>query len=201
MKNCTTQGFILGHKNLGESDKLIFFYSVELGKIKIIAKGARKITSKFTGHLETLNHCTIEIYFGPKNTILKEVTTNNNYLKNEKELCVLGNALKIAEFTDRILYAEQTLENLEELIKGTLTQLTQTKNPDLILIAFIIKLLDKAGHIPDFKSTSLGLPEKYLKFFNFIKENPLPKIEQISLSREEEKKINYYTQIFSQPLS
>jgi len=70
MKRATTIAIVLGSKNFMESDKIVHLYSEDLGKIRAIAKGARRITSKFVGHLETLNLVTASLYFGPKNTIL-----------------------------------------------------------------------------------------------------------------------------------
>ena len=73
---------ILGHKDLGESDSLLYIYNFDLGKQKIIAKGARKIKSKFTGHLQTLNFCEAVLYSAPRNIILQEIATRKNYFKN-----------------------------------------------------------------------------------------------------------------------
>ncbi len=200
MKNLTTNVVILGHKNIGESDKLVFFYSEDLGKTKVIAKGARKLTSKFTGHLETLNFSTISLYFGPKNIILQEIQTKNSYLKNINNFEIIKTAIQIAEITDQILFEEQSLDDLLPLMRSTLKHLSKTQKPSLILTSYLIKLLDKAGHIPDFHSTSLSMEDKYMKFFHYLKTNNLEEIEKICLKDEEERKINHYTKFFSQPL-
>lgn len=185
MKSITTKCIILGHKNFGETDKLIFLYSDELGKIKVIAKGARRITSKFTGHLETLNFCIASLYFGPRNTILTEIITDKNYLREKRTLRRLKSVIQIAEITNQMLFENQSLENLSKLIQKTILHTATSKKPELISIAYIIKLLDKVGLIPDFKQTSLNLEEKYLKFFNFIKKKSLREIENITLTKEE----------------
>ncbi len=185
MKNATVNCIILGHKNLGETDKLIFFYSEKLGKIKAVAKGARKITSKFTGHLETLNFCIVELYFGPRNTIITEITTSEFPLKDHQSLDKLTSALEVAEITNRLLFENQSIDNLYELIKKTVRSITSTDKPKLISTSYTIKLLDLSGLMPDFKETKTSLPEKYTKFFHFLQTRSYGEIAHIKITPKE----------------
>lgn len=193
MKSQTANCIILGHKNFGEFDKLIFLYSEEFGKIKVIAKGARKITSKFTGHLETLNICVASLYFGPRNIILTEIATIKNFKEIREDLEKLRSALQIAEITNQIVYENQSLDNLSELIEQTIHHLCTSKKSSLIAHSYMIKFLDKVGIIPDFKTNRAfqeqPTEEKYLKFFHFIKTKPLDQIEKIQLTKKEETQI------------
>lgn len=186
MKTATTDAIILGNKNFGETDKLVFLYCKELGKIKAIAKGARKITSKFTGHLITLNFCKVSLYFGPKTIILTEIislTKNSQRLKNELKHLQAG--LKIAEITNKMLHENEIVENLNELLKQTLTHLKVSQKPDLVSLAYIIKLLEKQGLMPEFRELKTKIQEKYLKFFNYIITQSYGKIEKIALKKTE----------------
>jgi len=172
---------------LSENDKLIFLYNENLGKFKAVARGARKITSKFTGHLETLNICTTELYAGPKNILITEISTDENFRKVRENLDKLSSALQIAEITDKLLYEHQTLDNLIKLIEKTIYHLSTSKKPLLIGIAYIVKLLDKIGLIPDFKAkeNEFNLERRYRKFFEYIKTKTLTEIEKISLTKKE----------------
>jgi DNA repair protein RecO (recombination protein O) len=187
MRTHATKCIILGHKNLSENDKFVFLYNEELGKIKAVARGARKLTSKFTGHLETLNICTATLYFGPKNILITEISTIENFRQVRENLDRLSSAMQIAEITDKILYEHQTLDNLIKLIEKTIHHLSTTKKPLLIAIAYIIKLLDKIGIIPDFKEiqSEFNLEKKYRQFFEYLKTKSLSEIERIALSPDE----------------
>lgn len=194
MKNFSTLAIILGHKNFGEADKLIFLYSQELGKIKVIAKGSRRINSKFSGHLETLNIVEALLYFGPKNIILTEINTVKNFSKlAQSDLEKIMYSLQIAEITNKLIYENQNLNNLMELIENTLDHLQNCNKHRLITQSYIIKLLDKIGYIPDFTQINTKMEEKYLRFFNFIQKESLNKIAKIKLSKEEENKIQTIT--------
>lgn len=189
MRSQKTDCIILGHKNIGEKDKFVFVYSKEFGKLKLTAKGARSITSKFVGHLETLNICEISFYIGPHQTILQEILTHKNFLKNSPSLEVLRSAIEIAKITNNMLYENHPTEELFELLKTTIKNLKKAKNPELIYLTYSIKFLDKLGLIPDFKTLKTATPSKYLKFFNFVKEKTFEESLKISLSNTETEEI------------
>ncbi len=186
MKNLTTTAIILGHKNFGQYDKLIFLYTEELGKIKTIAKGSRKITSKFTGHLETMNLVEVSLYFGPKNIILTEIITKKTLKEIRGSLEKITEILEIAKMTNQMVFEKQKLKDLTKLIEATIEQFKTTRKPRQIKQGYQIKLLDKMGLIPDFRSIETKIDIKYLKFLNFLKESPLSEIEKIKLEKEEE---------------
>ncbi len=183
MKNFTGTCIILGHKNFGEADKLIYLYNQELGKVKAIAKGARRITSRFTGHLETLNMVNCSLYFGPKNIIIREIITIENFAPLRRNLNSAASAMQIAEITNRIVYENQTPENLLRLLEKTILHLAKTSRPNLIALAYIIKLMDKSGLIPDFKTVKTKITPKYLKFLNFLQHQSLSQIERINITK------------------
>lgn len=185
MKNITVNCIIFGHKDFTENDKLVFLYTEEFGKIKVIAKGARKITSRFTGHLETLNFASAEIYFGPRNIILKEIITIKNFKKIRENFERLSAALKIAEISNQILYENQKIDQLILLMTQALQQLSVSDKPLLTAQSYIIKIMDQAGMIPDFKNLKSTLEQKYLKFFHYLKTQSFTNIEKISLEKNE----------------
>lgn len=190
MKTITTKCVILGQKPFGEFHKLIYLYSEELGKIKAIAKGARKITSKFTGHLETLNFCHASFYFGPKNIILTEIVTQKNFKEIRENFTKLNSSLKIAEICNTLIYENQIIENFIELIEETMQNLVKYDKETLIIFTLTTKLLDKIGSIPDFRKSKGKIEEKFRKFFEYVKENRIQNIQKISLSKQEELEIS-----------
>ncbi|NCO15261.1 DNA repair protein RecO [Candidatus Wolfebacteria bacterium CG18_big_fil_WC_8_21_14_2_50_39_7] len=56
-----TKALVLDQENSGEFDKLIFFYTEDLGKVVAKAKSIRKITSKLASQLEPLNFVRVRL--------------------------------------------------------------------------------------------------------------------------------------------
>ncbi len=189
MRSKNIKCIILGNRNFGEFHKIIKLYSEEFGKIEAIAKGARKISSKFTGHLETLNFCHVNLYFGPRNIILSEIQTIRTHKKLHENLNKLKTGLQIADVTNQLVYENQCIDDLFEILEESLHHLMETEKDSLIIYHYITKLLEKTGHLPNFKETETNLNHKYQKFFHFLNTQPLTEIQKIKLSREEEQTI------------
>ena len=45
------QSIVIRHKDWGEADRLLTLYTREKGKVRALAKGVRKVTSRKAGHL------------------------------------------------------------------------------------------------------------------------------------------------------
>jgi DNA repair protein RecO (recombination protein O) len=50
-----TEAVVLRHSDWGEADRMLWLYSRELGKVRVIAKGVRKMRSRKAGHLEPMH--------------------------------------------------------------------------------------------------------------------------------------------------
>lgn len=57
-----TDAIVINSLKLGEADKLVTFYSSKLGKIKVVAKGARKMKNKYGSSLEPFTFGHLVIY-------------------------------------------------------------------------------------------------------------------------------------------
>src|SRR3972149_11808071 len=52
----TTEAIVLSSIDYGESDKIVTFYTLEFGKIKGIAKGAKRSKKRFVNNLEPFSY-------------------------------------------------------------------------------------------------------------------------------------------------
>jgi len=185
MKTTTTRAVILGHRQFGENDKVIHLYSQDLGKIETIAKGSKKIASKFTGHLETLNLVEAALYFGPRNIILTEIVSEKNFIGSSENLDTMLNAIQIANTIKNLVPENQIIDNLLPLTIDTIKHLQLENKAEMINLAFTIKLLKMLGYTPDFKSIESKMAEKYLKFLHFVGTQGYSEICRIRLENNE----------------
>jgi len=72
MPSYKTKAVILKSYSLGEADKIIKIFSQDIGLINAVAKGARKIKSKFGGRLELFNFIDLEISTGRSLDIISQ---------------------------------------------------------------------------------------------------------------------------------
>src|SRR3972149_6061937 len=54
-----TEAIVLRRADLGEADRLLTLLTPERGKLRVIAKGVRKIASRKSGHVELFNRVSL----------------------------------------------------------------------------------------------------------------------------------------------
>ena len=58
----SSEGLVIKRKDVGEADKIVTIFSKNQGKISVIAKGVRKVTSRRAGNLELLSRKQVQLY-------------------------------------------------------------------------------------------------------------------------------------------
>lgn len=140
----TTEGIIVKRSNFGEADRLLTVVAPFKGKIKVIAKGVRRITSRRGGNVELLNQVKLHIFQGHGIPILTEAQSLETFSKIKSDLLLTTYASHIIELVDRLLPEEQPNTGLYNLLVTALHLLE--KNPRQIFIrAFEVKLLTILG--------------------------------------------------------
>ncbi len=58
------EAVVIRHADWGEADRMLTLYTRERGKVRAIAKGARRIKSRKAGHLEPFTRVTLQLAKG-----------------------------------------------------------------------------------------------------------------------------------------
>lgn len=125
MRNFKTEGIIIKRRNYKDSDRILTVLTKTHGKIYVRAAGVRKITSRRAGHIEPLNHCILSLYQGKAFPVLTEATTINNFSDIKKDLDMVGYAYHLCELIDGLCPENQENMRVFNLLRATLTQLSQ----------------------------------------------------------------------------
>jgi len=140
----TTEGIIVKRRNFGEADRILTVITPFKGKINILAKGVRRITSRRGGNVELLNRVRLQIFQGKGLPILTEAESLETFPKIKNNLILSSYAFHLAELAERFLPESQLNKKAYDLLKGTLILLDE--NPRQIFIrAFEVKLLTILG--------------------------------------------------------
>ena len=86
MPGFKTEGIILKRRNFGEADRILTVFSLQRGKISVLAKGVRRITSRRAGNVELLNRVSMFLYPGKQFLILTEAESLETYPKLKGDL-------------------------------------------------------------------------------------------------------------------
>lgn len=182
MRGIKVEGVILKRRNLGEADRILTVFSHQLGKISVLGKGVRRITSRRSGNVELLNRVLMYLHQAKTFLILTEAISLDTFQKIKSDLTLSTYAYHIIELVDKLTAENQEHRILYEHLVQVLERLE--KNPRQILIrAFEIKILSVLGFI-DFSSKSyvytLGVSSgtgKILEDLQFISWDEIEKIK------------------------
>ncbi len=147
-------GIILRKQQINEYDYLVSIFSPDLGKIKAIAKGARKISSSFSGHLETLNICRFQLYQTTHRYTITQCQTETNFKGIREDFQKSLFAMSLLEIFEKSTYSDEHGRELFELLEKTLNQINQHTQYFLDIEEFKLKLLNFMGVLPDIKRCS-----------------------------------------------
>jgi DNA repair protein RecO (recombination protein O) len=143
------QAIVLKRTDLGEADRLITLLTPNLGKLRAIAKGVRKPTSRKSGHLELFTHTHLLLAKGKQLDIITQADTLDAFLPLRENLERVGYAYYLAELVDK--FAEEGVENralFDWLLDAFAALAKNTTNPDVLARFFELRLLQYAGYQP-----------------------------------------------------
>jgi len=151
-----TQAIILSRRDFGESDRLLTLYTPLRGKLRAIAKGARKPSAKISGHVELFARSDCLIHRGRNLDILTQAELVDAYLGLREDLGRGAYANYVAELLDRFTADEDDDSgDVFLLLHQTLSRIAESADPRLAARYFELRLLDLTGFRPELQECVL----------------------------------------------
>ena len=142
-----SRGIIIKRMNYGEADRILTILTEKQGKIKVIAKGSRKILSKLGGSLEPF--CLVDFIFheGRIFYIVTSASVVKHFEKIHTDIDKTSKAFYIGELLDKFLEEKEKHSEVFELFAKYLENLENADDPILIPV-FSAKILENLGFKP-----------------------------------------------------
>ena len=152
-----TPAIILRRFDLGEADRLLTLLTPRHGKIEVVAKGARKLTSTKTGHVELFTRADMLIHRGRDLGIAVQAEMVAPYLPLRDDLTLGAYAGYAAELADRFTNSgDDETARLFTLLDETFHRLCTDTDPRLALRYYEMHLLDQVGFRPELNECVIG---------------------------------------------
>lgn len=142
-----TDAIILRRSDFGEADRLLTVFTPERGKLRLLAKGVRKTTSRKAGHVELFMLVDMLVAQGRTWDIVSQAEIVEPYRDLREDLDKTSNAYYLAELVDRFTEEHDPNQPLFELLAVTLAHLS-SNDPFLALRYFELHLLGLTGYQP-----------------------------------------------------
>jgi DNA repair protein RecO (recombination protein O) len=144
-------GVVLRVQKLGEADRIITLLTQKHGKVRAVAKGVRRTTSRFGARVEPFAHIDAQLYTGRTLDVITQVQTLDAFGAG-----IVGDyqrytaACVVLETADRLCPEEgEPVFRLYLLVAGALRALADgLRDPTLVLDAFLLRAMAFAGWAP-----------------------------------------------------
>ena len=149
-RTAQVEAVVLRHSEWGEADRLLWLYTRELGKLRCVAKGVRRVRSRKAGHLEPFTRVRLLLARGRDFWLVTQADTVDAYQPLREDLMRTGNAAYVVELLDRFTYEEGENRSLYALLIDTLARIADPQIELFLTVRYYeIRLLDLLGFRPE----------------------------------------------------
>ena len=142
------EGVVLRTQKLGEADRIVTLLTRRHGRVRAVAKGVRRTSSKFGSRLEPFTHVDCQFYEGRELDIVTQAETVSAYGGHiVDDYPSYTAATAILETAERLTSEErEPAIRLYLLVVGALRAIAErAHSPGLVLDAFVLRALAVAG--------------------------------------------------------
>jgi DNA repair protein RecO (recombination protein O) len=150
-----TEAIVLQTQDYGESDRLVSFYTRDGGKIRGIAKGARRSRKRFVNAFELLSLVDLTYKTTKSLVWIEACKLLEPHLALRAELRRWGYASLASEVVLEMVPEGDPERELFFLLSETLARLTEGKDPQNLVLLFLLRFLDTTGYLPALDSCSV----------------------------------------------
>ncbi len=151
-RSIRTQAIILSRRDFGEADRLLTLLTPARGKLRAIAKGARKPQAKLSGHVELFARSDCLLHQGRNLAILTQAELVEPYLGLRDDLQRGAYASYVAELLDRFTADdEEDAGMLFDLLDASLRRIATCRDPRLATRFYELALLELVGFMPELR--------------------------------------------------
>ena len=147
-----TEAIVIRSYPLGDSSKILTFYTKEFGKVRAVAKGAKRTKSKFRGNVELLNHGFLVFFEKPNRDLqnVNEFDLINCFGQLKQDFDQTTYACYCSELVDAIEFEGGVNQGVFSLLIDTFKALPAAKDILLLVRTFELCLLNETGYMPLF---------------------------------------------------
>jgi DNA repair protein RecO (recombination protein O) len=146
------QAIILNRRDYRETDQIISLYTRDQGKLDLLARGAKKVVSKNSAHLELFSLVEIQVQKGKEIDHLTKVQSVHFFSSIRKKFEKSLAAGYVVSLTDRLTQVGETESRIFEILESWLKFVENVSVFNSALVdGYIVRLLNCLGYRPELK--------------------------------------------------
>jgi len=144
-----TPAIVLRRQKMGEAAKMVTFFTRRFGKLRAIARGARKTTCRYGSSMEVFSYNDVIFYMKENKNLstVTQCTILESFQEIRQDLYRFAAGMYVVELIDEMVKEKEVNLRLFNFLLDTLRYLRQ-ENPQAVLTYFQMQLLNHAGYRP-----------------------------------------------------
>ena len=103
---------------LGEADRIVVLFTRDRGKVRAVAKGVRKTSSRFGARLEPMSHVALQLYEGRELDTITQAESLEHFRELREDLERITRAASILEVVDHMTQEREPNAKLYTMLVG-----------------------------------------------------------------------------------
>ncbi len=145
------EGIIIRSIDYGEGNKILTLFTKEMGKVGVMAKGAKKTKSRLSAVSQLFSHGYFVYYHGGGLGNLTSGDIIQTFRSVHQDIIKTGWAAYIIELLDKLTDERESQPSLFYLLHTALTLIGEGKDPEIVTRIFELQILQKIGVRPELK--------------------------------------------------
>src|SRR6478736_9748034 len=148
------EAIVLRTHKLGEADRIITLLTRQHGRVRAVAKGVRRTTSRFGSRLEPFTHVDLQLAEGRNLDVITQaetITPFSSGLGQHYDRYTAGTVM--LETADRLVAEEKepSVQHFLLLVGGLRAMVAGDRGPGQVLDSYLLRSLAVAGYAPSFE--------------------------------------------------
>jgi len=145
-----TVAITLKSRKWGEADRIVTLYARQLGKIRAVARGARRLKSRMGAALEPLTICELNLFEKSGDSLYRvsQVDLIEPFVRFREDLTLMAAAARMANVVGAVTPDGDPDPDLFDTLEQGLRSVVTSDDPALTALLFQIRLLGLTGFRP-----------------------------------------------------
>lgn len=145
-----TAAIVLHSRKWGDADRIVTFYTMRFGKLRGVARGARRLKSRLGGMVEPFTLCQLDLFEKPGDSLyrISQVALDEPFAKFRSDLTLMAAAGRMVNFVNAVMAEGDPEPLVFEVLERGLRTLLESRDAAWTTVLFQIRLLTVTGFRP-----------------------------------------------------
>ena len=145
-----TPAVVLKSRKWGDADRIVTFFTLKHGKVRGVARGARRMKSRFGSSLEPFVHCDLVLFEKPGDTLYRVSQTDirHAFPSIRTSLEAITGAARLANLAGAVTADGDAVPRVFQALLEGLRAVGDSGDPVLTAALYELEILRFAGYLP-----------------------------------------------------